>query len=183
MNHLRRTLIGTAIIAGTLCAAPALAEDCPAFLDHDQRKLHSTETVNLCDIAAGKPMLIINTASHCGYTEQFEGLESLHKRYADEGLVVVGFASDDFQQEADSEEEAADICFRNFGVSFTMIAPGPVTGSEANPVFQAINEQSTPPRWNFTKYVLNAEGDVVHSFPSKVDPDDPALIEGIESVL
>ena len=183
MNHLTQTLLGTVLVAGTLGAAPVLAENCPVFLDHDQRKLHSTETINLCEIAAGKPMLVINTASHCGYTEQFEGLEALHKRYADDGLVVVGFASDDFQQEADSEEEAADICFRNFGVSFTMIAPGPVTGPEANPVFQAINEQSSPPRWNFTKYVLNAEGEVVHAFPSKVSPDDPELIESIESVL
>lgn len=183
MNPLKLKLATLALVVGSLCASPVMAEDCPAFLDHDQRRLHSTETVNLCDIAAGKPLLVINTASHCGYTRQFEGLEALHQRYADEGLVVVGFASDDFQQEADSEEEAAEICFKNFGVSFTMIAPGPVTGSDANPVFRAINGQSEPPRWNFTKYLLDAEGNVVGSFPSKVSPDDPELLETIESVL
>ena len=128
-------------------------------------------------------MLVINTASHCGYTGQFEGLEELHQRYSEDGLVVVGFASDDFQQEADSEAEAADICFKNFGVTFTMIAPGPVTGNDANPVFRRINEQSEPPSWNFTKYVLDAEGTVVGSFPSRISPDDPELIPQLDTVL
>ena len=100
-----------------------------------------------------------------------------------DGLVVVGFASDDFSQEADSEEEAATICYKNFGVTFTMIAPGAVTGADANPVFQKINRQSSPPSWNFTKYVVDAEGNVTHSFPSRVTPDDPELIEAVESVL
>ena len=132
---------------------------------------------------AGKPMLVVNTASRCGYTGQFEGLEALHKQYAKDGLVVVGFASDDFRQEADSEAEAATVCFKNFGVTFTMIAPGAVTGPEANPVFQAINEQSQPPRWNFTKYVIDRSGTVVESFPSRVRPQDPELIDAVESVL
>jgi glutathione peroxidase len=168
-----------------LLALPGLAaaESCPAFLDHDQRKLHSRDNVNLCEVAGGKPLLVINTASQCGYTGQFEGLEALHKRYADDGLAVVGFASDDFRQEAATEEEAANVCFVNFGVTFTMIAPGPVTGSSANPVFAAINQQSEPPRWNFTKYVLDRQGTVVARFPSQVRPDDPQLIEAIESVL
>jgi len=158
-------------------------KDCPAFLDHEQRKLHSRESVNLCELAGGKPMLVINTASRCGYTGQFEGLEALHQRYADKGLVVVGFASDDFRQEADSEEEAAKVCFVNFGVTFTMIAPGPVTGSDANPVFRELNRQSEPPRWNFTKYVVDRDGTVFKRFPSQVRPDDPQLIEAVESVL
>lgn len=157
--------------------------DCPSFLDHEQRRLHSRETVNLCELAAGKPMLVVNTASRCGYTGQFEGLEGLHQRYADKGLVVVGFASDDFRQEADSEAEAAKVCFVNFGVTFTMIAPGPVTGSGANPVFLELNRQSEPPRWNFTKYVVNRDGEVVQRFPSQVRPEDRQLIEAVESVL
>ncbi|KPQ30514.1 MAG: glutathione peroxidase [Marinobacter excellens HL-55] len=164
-------------------AMPAWAAECPAFLDHDQRKLHSKDSVNLCDLAAGQPMLVVNTASRCGYTGQFEGLEALHKRYQPDGLVVVGFASDDFRQEASSEEEAAEVCFVNFGVTFTMIAPGPVTGSAANPVFREVNRQSQPPRWNFTKYVVNRDGKVTASFPSQVRPDDPQLIEAVESVL
>lgn len=171
------------LLMALFVSAPVLAQECPAFLDHDQRKLHSKDSVNLCDLAAGKPLLVVNTASRCGYTGQFEGLEALHQRYADRGLVVVGFASDDFRQEADSEEEAAKVCFVNFGVTFTMIAPGPVTGADANPVFRELNRQSQPPRWNFTKYVVNRDGDVVASFPSRVRPDDPQLIEAVESVL
>lgn len=183
MTNRGRFLLGTFILVGATAPTPALADSCPAFLDHEQRRLHSSDTVNLCDLAQNKPMLVINTASHCGYTHQFEGLESLHKRYGDAGLVVVGFASDDFRQEAESEEEAATICYKNFGVTFTMIAPGPVTGPDANPVFQEINTQSSPPRWNFSKYVVDAEGNVTASFSSRVSPDDPELIEAIESVL
>jgi glutathione peroxidase len=183
MKDLKQILMIPALVAGLMGAPAALAESCPAFLDHEQRKLHSIDTVNLCDLAAGKPMLVVNTASRCGYTGQFEGLEALHKQYAKDGLVVVGFASDDFRQEADSEAEAATVCFKNFGVTFTMIAPGAVTGSEANPVFRAINEQSQPPRWNFTKYVIDRSGTVVESFPSRVRPQDPELIDAVESVL
>lgn len=176
------------VIAVWLLAEPGMAfggdvNACPTFLDHDQRKLHSRESVNLCDVAAGKPMLVVNTASRCGYTGQFEGLEKLHNQYRDRGLVVVGFASDDFRQEADSEEEAAKVCFVNFGVTFTMIAPGPVTGSDANPVFKAINSQSQPPRWNFYKYLLDRDGKVVASFPSQVKPQDSELTSVVEQLL
>jgi glutathione peroxidase len=167
-------------------SAPLLADEtagCPAFLDHDLPKLHSSDSVNLCELAAGKPMLVVNTASFCGFTNQFEGLEQLHQRYGKEGLVVVGFASNDFRQEADTEEEAATICFINFGVTFTMIAPGPVTGANATPVFAHINQQSQPPRWNFTKYLLNDRGQVVESFSSSVRPGDKQITQAVESVL
>lgn len=183
MNIRRFRLLGVTILSGWLFAPSVLADNCPAFLDHEQRKLHSSDSINLCELAAGKPLLVVNTASHCGYTGQFEGLEALHKQYSGKGLVVIGFASDDFQQEADTEEEAATVCYKNFGVTFTMIAPGSVTGNDANPVFREINHQSTAPRWNFTKYVINAEGNVVRTFPSRVAPDDPELINAVESVL
>lgn len=183
MNVIRVFLNLTVLLPGLLVTGAALAQSCPAFLDHDLRKLHSSETVNLCDLAAGKPLLMVNTASRCGYTGQFEGLEALHQRYRDDGLVVIGFASDDFRQEADTEEEAATVCFKNFGVTFTMIAPGPVTGENANPVFQELNRQSQAPRWNFTKYVVDADGNVVSSFPSRVKPEAPQLIEALEKLL
>ena len=174
---------GLAVALGSTSAWADESNGCPAFLDHDLPKLHSRDSVNLCELAAGKPMLVVNTASFCGFTEQFEGLEALHKRYADQGLVVVGFASDDFNQEAKTEEEAADICFKNFGVTFTMIAPGPVTGANATPLFAHINQQSPAPRWNFTKYVLNENAEVVESFASKVRPDSKPIMQAIESVL
>ncbi len=174
---------GLAVALGSTSAWADESNGCPAFLDHDLPKLHSRDSVNLCELAAGKPMLVVNTASFCGFTEQFEGLEALHKRYADQGLVVVGFASDDFNQEAKTEEEAADICFKNFGVTFTMIAPGPVTGPNATPLFAHINQQNQAPRWNFTKYVLNENAEVIESFASKVRPDSKPITQAIESVL
>lgn len=180
-----RLLLSAALLCA-LGATPVLAEQsagCPAFLDHDLPKLHSRDSVNLCEFAAGKPMLVVNTASFCGFTKQFSGLEVLHQRYAKQGLVVVGFASDDFDQEADSEAEAADICFKNFGVTFTMIAPGPVTGPDATPLFAHINQHSQAPRWNFTKYLLNAQGEVVESFASRVRPESKPVVQAIESVL
>lgn len=175
-----RALIATIFI---LFSASVMAAECPAYLNHDLRKLHSADSVNLCNMAAGKPMLVVNTASHCGYTGQFEGLEALHKEYSGKGLVVVGFASDDFRQEAATEEEAASVCFKNFGVTFTMIAPTAVTGDDANPVFRAINSQSRQPGWNFNKYVVNARGEVVEAFSSRVTPNDPELRNAIEQVV
>ncbi|UPH44873.1 glutathione peroxidase [Methylophaga pinxianii] len=158
-------------------------ETCPAFLDYELPKLHSNETVNLCEVAKGKPLLIVNTASHCGYTKQFEGLESLHQKYQQSGLMVVGFASNDFNQEAKDEAEAERVCRENFGVTFTMIAPSFVTGQKANPIFQEINRQSEQPGWNFSKYLLNSDGKVVAAFPSKVEPNDEQVTEAIESLL
>ena len=126
------------------------AESCPEFLDYELPKLHSNETVNLCKVANGKPLLIVNTASHCGYTRQFEGLEALHQKYQESGLMVVGFASNDFNQEAKDEAEAERVCRENFGVTFTMIAPSFVTGQKANPVFQEINQQLIPSKMAIT---------------------------------
>ena len=180
-----KLLFSAALTLG-LAAAPAFADDkvaCPAYLDHDLPKLHSKDTVNLCDLAAGKPMLVVNTASFCGFTGQFKGLEALHERYGKQGLVVVGFASDDFNQEAKTEEEAPTICFKNFGVTFTMIAPGPVTGANATPVFAHINQQAKAPRCNFTKYLLNEKGEVIERFGSTTSPESKALTQAIDAVL
>ena len=160
-----------------------MADNCPAYLDYDLPKLHSNDTVNLCEVAKDKALLIVNTASHCGFTRQFEGLESLHKQYQDKGLMVVGFASNEFNQEAKTEAEAERVCRENFGVSFLMIAPSYVKGDRANPVFKAINEQSEAPGWNFNKYVVDKQGKVVQHFSSKTEPDDPALIKAIERTL
>lgn len=174
----------TALAGLLLLSFSAQADSqCPAFLDYDLPKLHSKETVNLCDVAADKPLLVVNTASHCGYTKQFEGLEALHQKYEDQGLMVVGFASNDFNQEAQTEEEANRVCRENFGVTFTMIAPSYVTGQRANPVFQEINKQSNQPGWNFSKYLINTDGKVVSAFPSKVEPDSKEMTRAIESLL
>lgn len=178
-----RAVIAVLLLVFMALSAPALAAECPAFLDHDLRKLHSADSVNLCELSAGKPMLVVNTASRCGFTGQFEGLERVHQEYQDKGLVVVGFASDDFRQEADSEAEVASVCFKNYGVTFTMIAPTSVTGKGANPVFGELNRQARQPGWNFYKYVVNQNGNVVASFPSQVEPGDPELRSVLDQVV
>jgi glutathione peroxidase len=172
----------TALIM-VLLGAGSVSAACPAYLDHELRKLHSRDTVNLCRLSGGGPLLIVNTASHCGFTPQFKQLEALHTKYRERGLTVVGFASDDFRQEANEEAKVAEICYINYGVTFTMLAPTQVRGEEANPVFRELALQSKPPDWNFSKYLVDTSGKVVSHFNSRTTPDDPVLLQAIETVL
>lgn len=156
---------------------------CPDYLRTSVRKLHSTSSVDLCELTQGKPVLIVNTASNCGFTPQFEGLEALHNRYKDQGLVVIGFPSDDFFQEENDEAETAKVCFRNFGVTFTMAATSEVRGSDANSIFKYLNSATDSPSWNFYKYLVSADGQRVQRFSSRTKPNDTKLIEAIEQEL
>jgi glutathione peroxidase len=172
------------VLAALLSAPTAtLGADCPAFLDHDFDRLRSSQGINLCNEYAGRPLLIVNTASHCGFTPQFKGLEALHQKYEARGLVVVGFPSDDFKQEAKDEAETADICYVNYGVTFTMLSPSPVTGRAANPVFRELNRRAGEPSWNFNKYLVSADGKVVQRFDSRVRPESTELQKAIEQLL
>ncbi|MEO6079619.1 MAG: glutathione peroxidase [Steroidobacteraceae bacterium] len=176
----------TAILPGSstpASAATPAAQSCPAFLNQDFRKLHSSQSVNLCKAYAGRPMLIVNTASHCGFTPQFKGLEAVHAKYKDRGLVVVGFSSDDFNQEDKDEAKAADTCFLNYGVTFTMLAPQHVKGPEANGVFKELARQTTAPAWNFNKYFVQPDGKVVQYFDSKVTPESEQFTAAVEKIL
>jgi glutathione peroxidase len=184
MNRLSVLIPSTMMLAASLWfGSAAWASQCPAFLDHDFKKLRSSQTVNLCTEAAGKPLLIVNTASHCGYTSQFEGLEALNQKYKSRGLVLVGFPSNDFRQEAKDEAETAEVCFINYGVTFTMLAPSSVKGPDANPVFLELNRQSQEPSWNFNKYLVSADGKVVQYFKSSVKPESAELNQAIEQLL
>ena len=167
----------------SVVATASAAESCPAFLDQEYRKLHSSDSVNLCTLVSGKPLLIVNTASHCGYTPQFEGLEEAYQKYKARGLVVVGFSSDDFNQEAKDEAEAAEMCFINYGVKFTMLAPQHVKGPEANAVFKELARQTQEPQWNFNKYLVTADGKVAQYFDSQVAPDSQQFNEAVEKLL
>jgi glutathione peroxidase len=176
---MRRSLVALCLAAGS---SPLLAA-CPDFLNQDVKPLGKTDTVNLCERYAGKPMLIVNTASHCGFTPQFKGLEKLYKAYRDKGFVVAGFPSDDFKQEADSATETAKVCYVNYGVTFDMYSQVHVKGSEAHPLFRELGAQSEEPSWNFNKYLVDRDGKVVAHFGSMTSPDDKDLKEAIEKLL
>ena len=173
-----------AILVVTLPLTSGLANaSCPQELDHTFTKLHSSESYSLCDAASAPAILVVNTASHCGFTPQFQGLETLHQTYAKDGLVIVGFPSNDFNQEAATEAETAKICYINNGVTFTMTSPVSVKGSSAHPLFQHLAEQTRSPNWNFNKYLINTKtGEVVH-FGSQAKPQDPAITKQIEALL
>lgn len=156
---------------------------CAPHLQGEYRKLHSKDSVDLCTLAENKVTLVVNTASHCGFTSQFKGLEALYKGYKDKGLVVIGFASDDFKQEDGDEEKAASICFVSFGVTFTMIAPTHVRGADANPLFKYLGAESGAPKWNFNKYLLGKDGKVIQHFGSMTAPDADSLKKAIETAL
>jgi glutathione peroxidase len=177
---LRSLVLSTMLLA---LSAPALAADCPALLQGELPKLRSQERIDLCGQFAGKPLLVVNTASFCGFTPQFKGLEALYQRYKGQGLEVLGVPSDDFRQEADSSEETARVCYVNYGVTFSMSETQPVSGEQAIPLFKELAAQSQAPRWNFSKYVVDAQGRVIASFPSSTLPDDPKLIAALEQAI
>lgn len=162
---------------------PIATAECPAYLNHSFKKLHSTQSINLCELYTGKPLLIVNTASHCGYTKQFGGLETLYQTYKDKGLQIIGFASDDFKQAAKSEMEAATICYKNYGVTFTMLAPTSVTGEKANTVFRHLNSSSSAPSWNFNKYLITNSGQNIEKFSSDVTPIASDLEKSVQKSL
>lgn len=173
-----------ALLALALPIAPAVASECPALLQHELPKLRSKETIDLCQQFRGKALVVVNTASHCGFTPQFKGLEALYQRYKDDGLEVLGVPSDDFFQESDDDAETAEVCYVNYGVTFAMTQTQPVRGSDATPLFRELAEQAgRAPRWNFYKYVVDRHGRVVAYFSSKVTPDDPRLLAAVEKAL
>mgnify|MGYP000600315524 CR=1 FL=1 len=161
----------------------APASGCPEYLNHSFKKLHSSDRVNICDLYTGGPMVIINTASHCGFTPQFKDLENLNQKYQDKGLTVIGFASDDFNQAAKDEAEAATICYKNFGVTFTMLAPTSVKGKNANAVFQHLNEEAGEPGWNFNKFLITNQGTTIKKFGSRTRPMNSRLEDTLKKSL
>ena len=167
-------------------AAPALAAapaSCPALLNQNFKRLQDEAPQNLCQYA-GKVVLVVNTASYCGYTKQYEGLEKLYAKYAPRGLVVLGFPSNDFKQEAESAKEIADLCYNTYGVKFPMFAKTVVSGPNANPLHASLAKQTgKEPKWNFTKYLIGRDGKVIEYFPSKVAPEDAQLVSKIEAAL
>ncbi|RZT38478.1 glutathione peroxidase [Cupriavidus agavae] len=163
--------------------AAAQPGNCPASLDFRFPRLQDEAPQNLCQYA-GKVVLVVNTASYCGFTPQYEGLEQLYAKYRDRGLVVLGFPSNDFSQEPGSSKEISDFCYNTYGVKFPMLGKSHVRGSEANPMYTLLAKESgTAPKWNFYKYLIDRKGQVAGSFNSMVKPDDKQFVAKIEELL
>lgn len=186
-----KTWIAAALLAGTAllpthAATPAAATPataCAPLLQHSFLRLQDEKPQALCQYA-GKVLVIVNTASFCGFTKQYAGLEALHAKYRDQGLVVLGFPSNDFSQETGSNKEIADFCENTFGVKFPMFAKSGVTGKSANPLFKQLAERTgSAPSWNFHKYVVSRDGQAVSSFGTRVDPGNAAFVKEIEKQL
>ena len=161
---------------------PAAAA-CPALLERSMDTILE-KPQSLCEYA-GKVVLVVNTASQCGYTPQYEGLEALYRKYKARGLVVLGFPSNDFGgQEPGSNQEIASFCVNQYAVEFPMFGKSSVRGAQANPLFAELARASgAEPRWNFHKYLVDRSGRRVMSFDTKVAPGDPKLVAAIEQLL
>ena len=177
-----KSLIALTALLSCISSTRLLAA-CPDFLNHSMRQLGSTENIQFCEAYEGKALLIVNTASYCGYTPQFEGLEQLHQTYQSRGFAVLGFSSDDFFQEDNDEGDAAEVCFEKYSVSFPVMATSAVRGEDANPVFRGLGEAAGYPRWNFNKYLVSPGGEVIEHFGSGVRPDDEEMTAAIEKAL
>jgi glutathione peroxidase len=177
---LRSLLLG----AGLAAALPALA--CSDLLKADFRTLAGKDRVDLCQAYAGKVLLVVNTASKCGFTPQYEGLEALHAKYAAQGFAVLGFPSNDFrQQEPGDEAQIKDFCTLTYGVKFPMFEKVHVTEGQATPFYAhlAAAAHGHYPSWNFYKYLIGRNGELIADFPSKTAPNDPQLVAAIERAL
>lgn len=171
--------------AAPAAPVPAAAPmSCPAILQHRFARLQDEKPQDLCQYS-GKLILVVNTASYCGFTKQYEGLERIFAKYRGRGFVVLGFPSNDFgQQEPGSSKEIADFCFNTYGVQFPMFMKSSVKGKEANSLHAMLARATgIEPKWNFTKYLIGRDGTVLAHFPSKVTPEDPALLAAIENEL
>jgi glutathione peroxidase len=155
------------------------------LLDHEARRLNSDETVNLKEAYAGKVVLVVNTASKCAFTGQYEGLEALYAKYRDRGLVVLGFPSNDFGgQEPGNEQQIQDFCRLTYSVEFPMFAKTRVKKGSADPLFEGLAEAAGRyPKWNFHKYLVDREGRLVDNFLSFTSPQSGAVIKSIENTL
>jgi glutathione peroxidase len=165
-------------------AQSARTSSCPALLNHSFPRLQDEKAQNLCSYA-GQVLLVVNTASYCGFTRQYEGLEALYAKYEKRGLVILGFPSNDFgRQEPGDAKQIAELCFNTYGVKFPMFAKTVVKGAGRNPLYtQLAQATQATPQWNFHKYLVARDGTTVRSFASAVEPGSAALVGAIEAAL
>lgn len=195
MRKLPHTILGLGLASalGTLClparaqvaapTGPAASVACPASLNHSVPRLQDDKPQSLCQ-HAGKVLLVVNTASYCGFTSQFEGLEALNAKYGARGLVVLGFPSNDFRQEDADAKKTAEVCFNTYGVKFPMFATTAVRGGDAHPLFRQLAQATgQQPSWNFNKYLVGRDGKPIAHFGSTTAPTSVAISGAIEKAL
>ncbi|WP_084383022.1 glutathione peroxidase [Hydrogenophaga flava] len=179
--------LGAALLAPLWPAAhaqTARSAACPPLLAHRFARLQDEAPQDLCQYT-GKVLLVVNTASYCGFTRQYEGLEALHAKYAARGLVVMGFPSNDFgQQEPGDAKQIAELCFNTYGVKFPMFAKTVVKGAGRNAFYEQLAKATgATPQWNFHKYLVARDAKTVRSFASEVEPGSAPLTQAIEAAL
>ena len=170
--------------ATTTPTVAASTADCPAILQFTFPRLQDDVPQNLCQYT-GKVVLVVNTASYCGFTSQYQGLEALYAKYQSKGLVVLGFPSNDFgKQEPGSSKEIADFCFNTYGVQFPMLSKSIVAGSKRNALYESLYRATNAvPSWNFHKYLIDRNGKVVDTFGSMTSPESRSVVAAIEKAL
>ena len=173
------------VFISVLFSSPVTAEECSPLLDFEVRALNEKSVINLCEAYQGKVLLIVNTASKCAYTDQYESLENLYEQYKNEGLVVLGFPSNDFgQQEPGNEYQIKNFCRMTYGVKFPMFAKTRVSEHNADPLFSALARAAgTYPKWNFHKYLIGRDGQLVASYQSAVDPLDRRVVSEVKNQI
>lgn len=169
--------------APSATGAAVATASCPVLLNHSFPRLQDEKQQSLCQYS-GKVILVVNTASYCGFTPQYKGLEALYDKYKDRGLVVLGFPSNDFAQEKATNQEIADFCENTFGVKFPMFTKTSVTGDAAVPFFKQLAQApGQRPKWNFYKYLIGRDGKLIDSYNSMTGPDSKALVQALEKSL
>ena len=165
-------------------STPAGDKQCPALLDHQFQRLQDEKPVSLCSFK-GQVLLVVNTASYCGFTGQYEELEQLQRQYSAKGFNVLGFPSNEFgKQEPKSNKEIAEFCNNTFGVKFPMFTKTQVTGDGAAPLFKQLTAQTgQKPRWNFHKYLIGRDGKVIDQYSSMTGPESKTLLSAIDKAL
>jgi glutathione peroxidase len=176
-----RLLTGAILL---MTATTSLATDAD-LLDQDFRRLASDDVVNLAESYSGKVVLVVNVASKCGNTPQYDGLEALYQEYGEKGLVVLGFPSNDFMgQEPGTEEGIQEFCRLTYKVKFPMFEKVTVKEGEAHPFYDSLAAAAgTYPTWNFHKYLIGRDGELISEFTPRTQPYDDELVAEIESAL
>jgi glutathione peroxidase len=172
------------LLAGVIAmsASQLASAACPEIYNHQFTTLQG-KNIDLCDYQ-NKPILVVNTASKCGFTPQFEALEGLYKKHKAQGLLVIGFPSNDFRQDPGNNKAIGDFCKMTYGVQFPMVTKSSVTGANANPLYKQLAAKTgVAPQWNFYKYVILPGAKDIYAFESNVTPDSAEIMGKIKPSL